>query len=204
MPESSSSPVTGKKTRFYYTISAVEVWTQQASDSAEAVTSVGETAASLLPELFRDHGDILSPVRKKADAVRNKIEAVDGFIGETASLVCPSCVDACCKDAYAFPHLSDLIYMYALGLTPPLYTRDAEGGDPCQFLGPSGCVLARSLRPFRCTWFFCDPFLEVMERLPAKRYRTFVESFHKIIELRREMTDEFFNAAPLIPFTTHE
>ncbi len=181
----------------------MEVWTQQASDSPGAATTViRETAAARLPELFRDHRDILSPVRQKAGAVRNKIEAVDGFIGETASLVCPSCTDVCCKDTYAFPHLSDLIYMYALGLTPPSYTRGAEGGDPCQFLGPSGCILERSFRPFRCTWFFCDPLLEVMERLPAKCYRTFVETFHEIIELRREMTDEFFNAAPLIPFTT--
>jgi hypothetical protein len=88
-----------------------------------------------------------------------------------------------------------LIYIYALGLKPPVYEEKIEDTEPCQFLSQNGCVIERALRPFRCNWYFCDDLLERMGNSAAKPYREFIDSFQEIIGLRKEMFDAFNGVA---------
>ena len=38
-------------------------------------------------------------------------------------------------------------------------------------LGPKGCVQPRWMRPFKCTWYFCEPLLKALDDGPQKKAR---------------------------------
>ena len=123
--------------------------------------------------------------------LKNAIEAIDVFIQGHTAEVCPHCRNVCCINRHSYYDYADLIYIQALGLEPPAYKEDVRDTDCCQFLSATGCTIERSLRPFRCNWYFCGALLKSMEDGAAKPYRKFIKEFQKIIELKKTLMDTF-------------
>lgn len=122
-----------------------------------------------------------------ANQLKCAIDRVSPLIEQITSVVCPACEKVCCIDRHGHYDDDDLIYVRALGLEPPSYREVSRDTDPCQFLCESGCTLIRSVRPFRCNWYFCNDLIEHMEKGPTKPYREFIGRFRRIVELRDEM-----------------
>lgn len=151
-----------------------------------------DEALSLLERFVAERSDRLEGVRQSARQVAEGISNVDAFLQENTAAVCPSCRRVCCANRHAFYDHEDLIYSYALERKPPRYAEERGDAEPCQFIGPAGCTIARALRPFRCTWYFCDTLLKHLESGPARAYRLFVDRFRQTVEARGAMSDEFF------------
>jgi hypothetical protein len=147
--------------------------------------------AHLIETLFEEHGAELLQVKTMACKIRDGINQIDSFVQQAAAAVCPSCEKVCCINRHGYYDCEDLIYIYALGLKLPAYKECVRDADPCQFLSMYGCTTQRSIRPFRCNWYFCNPLLEYMEKCPQRQYREFINRFHEIIDLRAEMIKEF-------------
>ena len=85
--------------------------------------------------------------------------------------VCPGCSDVCCRQKHGLYQETDIRYLRTLEV--PVPERDAarplEG--PCEAMGPGGCMLPRWMRPFKCTWYFCDPLLAALNQGPQKKAR---------------------------------
>ncbi|MFA5353820.1 MAG: hypothetical protein WC291_06290 [Thermodesulfovibrionales bacterium] len=135
----------------------------------------------------------LRDVKYLAYQVKKLTEEIDPLIQEFTSAVCPSCREVCCINRHGYYALDDLIYICGLGLEPPQYREGVEDTAPCQFLGQGGCVFERSVRPFRCNWYFCTPLLNHMDSGSARKYREFTRRFTKIQEKRKEMLGQFFS-----------
>jgi hypothetical protein len=86
----------------------------------------------------------------------------------------------------------DLMYVFSLGHEVPRYREGLVDSAPCQFIGVTGCTLPRSLRPFRCNWFFCVPLVKHMQGGPGRPYRAFVSDFEDLLAWRNEMIREFY------------
>jgi hypothetical protein len=151
-------------------------------------------ALSLLRDLFNSSQGALSQTCLHAHTLKEQIDAVDHFIQKSTSQVCPECQKVCCINRHGYYDYQDLIYITALGLTPPRYRDGIEDTDPCQFLSDSGCTIARSLRPFRCNWHFCPELIDSMSAGPAKPLREFNLQFQKLQAIRHTMLDLFFDA----------
>ncbi len=93
------------------------------------------------------------------------------MIEEYTADVCPSCTDVCCRQKHGLYRERDIRYLRALEVAIPLRdtARPLEG--PCEAMGPWGCILPRWLRPFKCTWYFCEPLLAALDRGPQKKAR---------------------------------
>lgn len=158
-------------------------------------------AATLsLERVFSNHSNELSVLVKYAHELRERIHAVTSFIqGNTAS-VCPACPKVCCINVHGYYDSNDLIYIYALGLRSPAYEEGLEDTAPCRYLSGSGCTLERSVRPFRCNWYFCLSLTQHMEDGPARAYRQFVNRLQGVVEQRRLMLDEFSLRVNLLAF----
>ncbi len=128
--------------------------------------------------------------KKLAHQLKFAIDGVSPFIQQITSVVCPTCEKVCCIDRHGHYDDEDLIYIRALGIELPSYKEGVIDTDPCQFLSESGCALERSVRPFRCNWYFCDALLEYMEHSPSRPYREFIGRFQEVVELRKKMLDE--------------
>jgi hypothetical protein len=97
--------------------------------------------------------------------------------------VCPQCQEVCCKQRHAIPDERDRVFLVALGLESPPLDITRLPDEQCQFLGRMGCVNPRWMRPFRCTWFFCEPLLRAMESGPEKRYRELTALLGETVKL---------------------
>jgi hypothetical protein len=149
-------------------------------------------ALSLLSDLFNHRNTTFSEMGRLAMALRGHIDAVDHFIQLNTAQVCPDCQKVCCINRHGYYDYQDLIYITALGLTPPSYGEDILDTDPCQFLSQYGCAIERSIRPFRCNWHFCTELIDFMSAGHAKPLREFNLQFKKLQALRQEMIDCFF------------
>ncbi|MEM2126430.1 MAG: hypothetical protein QXQ53_08550 [Candidatus Methanosuratincola sp.] len=148
-------------------------------------------AADLIEILSVAHAELLTPMVEKARRVRELIKSIDPFIQNHTSIVCPLCTNVCCINRHGRYDHYDLIYLLCLGHPPPADDPAIKDEDPCRFLTPSGCILERHLRPFRCTWHFCPELITAIERGPAKAYRTFLSQFQEIQRLRLELVEDF-------------
>jgi len=124
-----------------------------------------------------------------ASALKEAFDAIDTFIQRHTAMVCPFCEKVCCVNKHGNYDDRDTVFISALGKEIPVSKSEREDTDPCRFLAENGCSLDRWMRPFRCTWFFCDPLLESM-RGSRKAYREFVDSFNRLMMIRHKLMGE--------------
>lgn len=120
----------------------------------------------------------------KAVAEKLKQLLIDSspLIEEFTSAVCPDCTDVCCKQKHGLYRERDAWYLEGLGVSDPRRdeTRPLEG--PCEAMGGQGCRQERWMRPFKCTWYFCEPLLASLNKCPPKKAR-------QLSNLLQEMAD---------------
>jgi hypothetical protein len=122
-----------------------------------------------------------------AQSLKNLLIETSPLIERYTAEVCPSCADVCCKQKHGVFRERDIIYLNALGAGVPLSDKSISPEDPCRFLGPGGCAQPRWLRPFTCTWYFCDPILQAMNEGPGRENRRFIEMLREMVRLYGEL-----------------
>jgi hypothetical protein len=148
-----------------------------------------------LEKKFKASAGELLKIRELASVVAGLIEEVSPHMQESTSVVCPHCTRVCCINRHSYHEYADLVYILALGEKAPSYKEGISDTDPCQFLGERGCTIKRSLRPYRCNWYFCTPLLEDIQSRPARTYRAFAGLLRNITEKRELMLEEFSRVA---------
>jgi hypothetical protein len=56
-------------------------------------------------------------------------------------------------------------------------------------MGPQGCIQPRWLRPFKCTWYFCEPLLAAMAADRQKKARRISALLQEMIDLYNEIPE---------------
>ncbi len=105
------------------------------------------------------------------------------LIEKYTSEACPACVDVCCKQKHGVYQERDILYLHALGAEVPQCDKARPLEGPCQFMGPRGCDKPRWLRPFKCTWYFCEPLLVALNEGPQKKARQLSVVLQEMINL---------------------
>jgi len=143
----------------------------------------------------------LEGLREVAEENRRLIESLDVHMEALTRRVCPTCRDVCCISRHGRPAADDLVYYKALNLVPPPSEPDRPDTSPCHQLGASGCRLPRAERPYRCTWYFCTPLIEALDRLPARQARVLDAQLSRLSSARIRLveTHAAIEADPLHP-----
>jgi hypothetical protein len=144
-----------------------------------------------LEESFHKNGQKYRKVQEFAQKIRDGFEKISPLIQQNTEKVCPECQHVCCISKHGYYLFEDLVYLYALGRRPPACEFGKNETDPCQFLSHNGCSIERPFRPSGCTWYFCEPLLEYMEK--RHDYHEFDTLLRDIAELWMEMIEEFIN-----------
>ena len=138
--------------------------------------------------LFSMHGEALCSAATEAKEAEALIDEISPLIEAYTSVVCPHCSDVCCIDRHSRFDQSDMIFMAARGNDLPEDDAVVPDTAPCKFLGKMGCTLRRTLRPYRCTWFFCSPLLDhIIHATSASEYRKFMKLLEDISVHRTAM-----------------
>ncbi len=105
------------------------------------------------------------------------------LIEEYTAAVCPDCADVCCRQKHGLYVERDMLYLNALDVEVPPRDDSMPLEGPCQFMGTRGCVKPRWLRPFKCTWYFCEPLLAALDQGPQRRARRLSAHIQEMILL---------------------
>jgi hypothetical protein len=109
------------------------------------------------------------------------------LIEEHTAGVCPSCSDVCCKQKHGMYRESDILYLQALGEAVPARDPERPLEGPCELMGPLGCTQPRWLRPFKCTWYFCEPLLKALDDDEPRRSRRLSAMLQEMADLYQEL-----------------
>ncbi len=126
---------------------------------------------------------------KTAGELQKAFEIISPFIEKHTSLVCTICEKVCCINKHGDYDNNDIMFIKALGIKIPHDTSIRKDTDPCRFLTAKGCSRDRWVRPYRCTWYFCEPLLESMKSDKGRVYREFVYSFQKLVSIRQKLLE---------------
>ncbi len=122
-----------------------------------------------------------------ARLMEESFERLSPYIERHTGKVCPACKKVCCANKHGTPEREDLLFYRALGAEAEPANGPADA--VCSLLGASGCGLPRWRRPFRCTWYFCEPLLDSMRRGNGRQYRLFVEELDRLVKLRARLLE---------------
>jgi hypothetical protein len=173
--------------RDYYTIKGMEPGKLFTSPLTWRDGEQWLRAGTLLEAAFRGQPSLAETMRRRAEEVRRLLSGLDAFIQERTARLCPACRTVCCRWENCRYDASDLVYLSALGMRVPEFTAGLEETGPCRFLAPTGCVMERDERPFRCTWHFCDALVAYLSDEPQKPVREFSRGFQQLQQARLEM-----------------
>ncbi len=122
--------------------------------------------------------------------VREAYEAVSPRIEEYTVNVCPDCVKVCCIDRHGTHEEADILFLSLMGMDSiPPEPRLDDDKRPCRHLGAQGCGIERWQRPYRCTWYFCEPLLEHMQKGGSRKYRRMIEALERLGGLRARLME---------------
>jgi hypothetical protein len=142
-------------------------------------------------DVFSCPKDRLKNIRNLAVSVSEGMDNLDCLIQQHTASVCSECSSVCCINRHSYHSLEDVVYIYALGEKIPSHAPGVEDTRPCQFLGEKGCTISRSLRPYRCNWYFCSPLLEHIQERSSRHYRQFIALLQDITCRRQRLIREF-------------
>ncbi len=111
------------------------------------------------------------------------------LIDEYTAVICPDCSDVCCRQRHGVYRESDIRYLKVLGIAVQQREETQTPDMPCESMGPQGCVLPRWMRPFKCTWYFCDPLLAALNDGPQKKARKLAGMMQEMITLYAALSD---------------
>ena len=119
--------------------------------------------------------------------IKETFDLVSPFIEKHTLLVCPDCEKVCCADKHGRYDGDDLCFLNSLGIEVSQDGPERNEECSCRFITEKGCSLERWMRPFRCTFFFCDGLLKSIEDDNAKLYRAFLGYFQHLVSLRQRL-----------------
>jgi len=132
---------------------SAESWTQVVSSIDKTIAAMGM--------------DDLAPLRILAQQIGQNYRDLEAILEKACHLSCPSCADVCCTRATVWYDLKDLLVIYLNTGSFPDRQIHRPPSRSCCNLGPSGCRLIRSDRPFICTWYICPDQKIVLDGLPS-------------------------------------
>lgn len=147
-----------------------------------------------LDSLFVNFPEVFDQTKALASEVKNLILKVDPFVDIYAKKVCSNCINICCLNKNSRYEYDDLIYILALREKFPLPERNLKEKEACYLLTEKGCKIPRYMRPLRCNWYFCKDLLQEMETAPPRAFREFSNTFNKMLHLRQQMLNSFFQS----------
>lgn len=145
-----------------------------------------------IADVFRYNRSRFDKVRDIAAGIAEETENLSVFIQQHTAAICPECSSVCCINRHSYHALEDIVYIYALGEQIPPHAPGLDDSGSCQFLGKLGCAIPRTLRPYRCNWYFCSPLLaRIAELSPVRHYRLFINLLQKISRERQRLMEEY-------------
>jgi hypothetical protein len=132
---------------------------------------------------------MIANCKETAEKMKQLLIESSPMIEDYTREVCPACAEVCCRQKHGMFRGNDRMYLHALGVEIPPRDQERPLDGPCELMGPHGCDQPRWLRPFKCTWYFCEPLLKAMDDGPSRKARRLSALLQEMTELYRELEE---------------
>jgi len=141
--------------------------------------------------LLDRHANKRRPLEKMAAEIDAQCQALYPVMDRLCSETCPWCPDPCCLKAKIRWDLRDLLKLHLTGAPLPLAQPLDARTHSCRYLGPRGCLLARNLRPWICSWYVCPTQMARIDSDKLMRRTELESAILSIKKLRNELEAAF-------------
>ncbi|MEJ2255283.1 MAG: hypothetical protein P8Y75_13155 [Nitrospirota bacterium] len=128
-------------------------------------------------------------MKERASRLKAAYLAASPLIEAYTALFCPGCERVCCIDRHGTHEAEDLAFLDALGTAGPPEPPRARDTLPCRHLTARGCAVERWMRPYRCTWYFCERLLLGIAESEPRAYRDLLLALSALHSARREFME---------------
>lgn len=143
--------------------------------------------------LLRRRGPDLEPVRKIAHGIDSRMADLFPLMTDLCRHTCPECEAPCCRVATLWYNFQDLLFLHLTHQAVPESQPLRRFQEPCRYLGPRGCILDRSARPWICTWYICPPQTARLRKMGRIRRQETDAAIEEIKTLRHAMEERFID-----------
>ncbi len=156
-----------------------------------ASPSAWQEANQTLDHLIQMYDIKLKTAKSLARSVRKNLESIFPILDQVNALTCPWCPDTCCIAAKIWFDFKDLVFLHLNGLTIPSAQPIKSLKDSCRYLGPKGCTLNRTSRPWICTWYLCPTQTAILRKNTPQSEKKISKAFKAVKDSYRKMEWEF-------------
>ena len=144
-----------------------------------------------IADFFHHHQGQLSGVKTAAAGMRLTYRNLRHFFDDFTGPICSKCPEPCCVNRHGFPDFEDLVVFHAMGIKAPSFDCNVADTAPCQFLSPSGCLLPRQGRSYRCTWDFCNSCMDKFQQDEKWEFKKFQALMAQLARRRNSLLEQF-------------
>lgn len=126
-------------------------------------------------------------LRSLAHRAHQALQSLDALMTRYCAQTCPHCTDVCCTALRVAYNVTDLVFLWGLHEALPLGQTRQHDGDPCRYHTATGCALPRHLRPYVCTWFFCEAHMQLFSMETPRFQRRILAILQDMRQLRGAM-----------------
>jgi len=126
-------------------------------------------------------------LEEQAKALQADYETVFPLLDRACEATCPWCPTPCCFVADARFDFKDMLFIHLARVPVPLGQPRGDGHAVCRYLGPSGCLLPRTSRPWICTWYLCPMQKQWFFTYDEAGYRQLGKATDSIKKQRKEL-----------------
>lgn len=148
-------------------------------------------AKKILEYLCKRHQENLGRARFWAFLIQKELRATSRLLDNLCAVTCPRCLNPCCHQARIWADFSDLVFWHLCRAAPPPAQLSFDEAKGCVYLGPKGCELKRSARPWVCTWYLCPEQKKLLKSLGPDWVWNWEQAVINIKIARKNMLEDF-------------
>ena len=133
----------------------------------------------------------LKPLVSIAQEIKSCLNSVFLILNELCAISCPWCPEPCCLKASVWFDFKDLLFLHFNKLSVPPSQPKPDLKTVCKYLGPSGCKLQRTSRPWICTWYLCPTQTAKLRNGYQNKSKLLYQAFAQIKSGRNLLESEF-------------
>ena len=133
----------------------------------------------------------LRPAVAIAREVRCRLSSNFPLLNDLCMATCRYCPEPCCLTASPWYDFRDLLFLHLNCLEIPRSQPIQDDTDTCRYLGPRGCGLSRTTRPWICTWYLCPTQVANLKKRNRRQWEPINQTVSEIKRGRRQLEVEF-------------
>lgn len=131
--------------------------------------------------------DYLYAARDLAVSILQSLKNLEPVMEVLCRNSCPWCPNPCCIVNCTWYDFQDLLFLHLSGQHLPPAQVKTGNGEACRYLGPKGCRIHRTSRPWACIVYLCGVQQRCLNKVDSAKAGPFSRSLESVRTTRHDL-----------------